>query len=123
MLDAFSALLVQFEEPSHVGFVSLRLDGSRVGQMNLLLWSKLNIHFTCNRPRNLALQSQNIPQIAIIVGSPQVLVGWCLNQLRCDSHLAARAFDRSLNYRVHMEFARYFGQRLFGSLVMHRGSP
>jgi hypothetical protein len=69
----------------------LQLDPTGTGQSHLLLGRHFHADLAGNRPRNLALQCQNVAQIALIALGPELLIGLRLDQLRRDPHPVARA--------------------------------
>src|SRR4029434_820226 len=49
-----------------ISLMGFRLDTTGTGQSHLLLWRHFDADLAGNRPRNLALQCQNVAQIALI---------------------------------------------------------
>ena len=76
-----------------------------------------------DRPRHLAEQVQDVPQVAVVVLGPEVLVIISPDQLGGDSHPAFDPQDRAFHNSVHIELACNLRDRLVGVPVKHSRGP
>ncbi len=69
-----------------------------------------DLHFSRDGLRHIALQSQDISQVAVVSFRPEVLVGGGTNQLCVDANPAAFWYDRSFHNGIHSERSGNFWQ-------------
>ena len=84
----------------------LRVDGPGTGQTRLLLRRQGDIDFSGDALRHFALEGQDVTQVALVALRPQGLLGGGPDQSGRDSHLVARAHNRTFDDRVDIQFPR-----------------
>ena len=84
-----------------------------------LLGRDLHAHLVCDRPRDLALQREDVGELALVAVRPQGPVARGIDQLRGDAHAPAGEQGRALDHRVHAQLARDLRQRPIAALEAH----
>jgi hypothetical protein len=79
----------------------------------------LDTNLVGDRVRDLALEREDIGKAALVALCPQAPVAGDVHQLHCDSHSVADPQRRSLDYAIHAQVPREFGQWWMGSLESH----
>ena len=101
------------------GLVRGRIDRAAPRQARSLLWGQLHLNFVGDGASDVALQRQDIAQVALVLLGPQVRIRRRVNQLRGDSNAAVRSQHRALDDGIDVERLRDLGQRLSSALVAH----
>ena len=98
-----------------------RIDGPGLQQAGLLLRRQLDSDLDTDIVSHAFLQYQNVTQVALVGLGPEVFLRLNLDELSGDPYAFAYPLHRALNYGIHVQFARDFGQRFAQSLVAHDG--
>ena len=96
-----------------------RIDRAAAGQARFLLRRQLNLNLVGDGARDVALQRQDIPQVALVLLGPQVRIRRRVNQLGGDSDASLRPQDRAFDDGIDVERLRDLGQWLSSALVAH----
>ena len=107
--------------PSQEGLVGIGMNGAFTIEARALLRRDLDLDFTRDRLRDVALQPQHVVEVAVVAAGPEVAVAGTVDQLRRDSHPVAVAEDRSLHEGIDTERERHFWQRRTKTLVARHG--
>lgn len=96
----------------------------RLRQLAGLFRLERGVNLKGDGSRYLTLECQYVCEVALVLLRPEVSVVSCSNELRADSHLAARSGDSTFNDGVRFQFPRYVGQRLSCATFVshHRGA-
>jgi len=103
---------------TEIGIVRIGVHGTRFLQTRFFLGCQLDADLPRHRPRHLALNRHYVAQITIVALGPQVPFGYCLDQLRRDSHFFSRAQHRAFNNAIHMQLAGNLRQRFLATLCI-----
>src|SRR5262245_38039085 len=95
----------------------------RLFNSTLLGWRKLRLQLVGDGFCNLALDSENVGQIAIVRLGPEMCIGARIDQLRVYSHTIANALNTSFHNMRDAKFISDLAQiTLRSSLVLHHRS-
>ena len=72
--------------------------------------------------RDIVLEVENVPVIALIALGPDVAVGGRLHQSHRDADASVRTQDRTFHHGIDVQFFRDRTQRFARVLVVHRRS-
>src|SRR5260370_3931390 len=114
------AVLVQGEAALEITLVNLRRHCTGCHQPPALLPGNGHLDLSSDGLRYLALQLQHVPQFTIERASPQVHIGFTLNELRSDANPIARANHRALHHRTDVQFSGDLWHRTACALKLHR---
>ena len=72
-----------------------------------------------DRVRDLTLEGKDVSKAALVTPRPQATVACHINQLHCDAHSVADPQRRALDYSIHTQVPREFGQWRMDPLEPH----
>ena len=78
--------------------MGLGVDGPRSGETLLLLGSQRQLDLVGDRPRNIALQGQNVGEVALEAFGPKVVLGARFDELHGRAHRVPRPPHRALEH-------------------------
>src|ERR1700682_3252003 len=117
-LQTLFTLLSKEKAPLQVRLIGSRVDRTSPLELQPLLRGHLGLDLAGNGAGHLALQLQNVAQIAMVSFAPETSVARSVNQLRRDPHPVSRARDRAFHHGVDAELPGDLAQRLFSVLVL-----
>ncbi len=86
-LDVSPAVAFVVSKPAfQIALIDFRRDGTRCRKPLVFLPGDRDLHLFSNRLRQLALDSEHVPQLSIVGFRPEVLVGRAANQLGRDAN-------------------------------------
>ncbi len=85
----------------------------------LLLRGQLQVDLFRDVAGHVALQQQNVAQVAVIVFRPNMLIAAAIHQLRGDANMIAGKLHCTFDHCVHVQLARDLRQWFVGALVAH----
>jgi len=89
----------------------------------LLAWRELRLELICDGFCYLALNSEDVGQIAIVSLRPEMRIGACIDQLRIHSHAIANTLNTSFHDMRNAKLISDLAQITFGSgLLLHNRS-
>ncbi len=103
--------------------VSLPIDRAGTCQPRFLLRRQRNLDLSGDCVRHLALQGEDVAQVALVAVGPQVPVRGRMDQLRRDPHPLPGAQNRPLHHRIYVQLARDLRHLRPRVLVLHRRGP
>ncbi len=110
-------------EPSEVGVIGSWVYGPGRRQGRLLPGAQLEAELFRDRPRDLAVQGQDVRKLAVVVVPPKVTVATRVDQLYGCAYTVSGTHDRALDDPIYTELPRDLREWLAYFLVLHdRGS-
>ena len=88
---------------AQIFLISGWVDGTRRGHPGTLLRRDLNPDLLGDCARHLALQLQDVRQLALVFPRPQMRIGRRMNQLDTDPHAIARPLHRAFDHGVDIQ--------------------
>src|SRR5438552_1016843 len=121
LLEALLRPLVPEEAAAQVVVVGLRRSRVGAGEPLELPGRHDRPDLPRDRRRELALEREEVPRVALVMAGPEVAVGRRVHELRGDPHAPGAPRDRALDDAVDTQLARDLGQWLAAALVAHHG--
>ena len=108
------------ELPLEKVLINVRGDLARGYKPGAFCTGDRNLHSSSNGLCHLALQSESIPEFAVIGLGPEVFVGRGADELGVNADPTALAYDRAFHYGIDAESLGDFRQRSASIFEMHR---